>query len=302
MPLHISWKLVKRVVLLSAMLSGMVWFTSPFWFGGVTPVQTAQILIQDRKFGMRALGMGNYWGDKIFNPLREASNNFDRLDNRNAFWVAELLAKNQSSRSIELSLELYKRDNLNSKLVGAIGLAAHNQLPKDAFQQNGELQKILVGEEYLYQPNSSGKKWYADTSLIELTLVAAKYARSKDSVQDIIALIEKRPLPYWVQAHAAEALGAIGDPRAILPLENAMRSSDFKALPDAFRALITLSSEHAVPLAIERISPEIEGRNSEFLINELEVETGKNFGSDQARWKEWWATKSATANPNQVSP
>ncbi len=302
MSLHISWKLVKRVVLLSATLSGMVWFTLPFWFGGVTPAQTAQILIQDRKFGMRALGMGNYWGDKIFNPLREASNNFHRLDNRNAFWVAELLAKNQSARSVELSLELYKRDDLTSKLVGAIGLAAHNQLPKDAFQQHGELQKILVSEEYLYRPDSSGKKWYADTSIIELTLVAAKYARSSDSVPDIIALIEKRPLPYWVHAQAAKALGAIGDSRAILPLENAMRSSDFNALPDAFRALITLSSKQAVPLAIERISPEIQGKNSGFLVKELEVVTGKNFGLDQARWKEWWATQDATVKQNPVLP
>jgi hypothetical protein len=302
MPLQIRWKLIKRVLLLSATLSGIVWFTSPFWFGGVTPAQTAQILIQDRKSGMRALGMGNYWGDKIFNPLREASNNFNLLNNRNAFWVAELLAKNKSARSEELSLELYKRDALTLKLVGAIGLAGHSKLPKEAFQQDGELQKILVSEEYLYSPDSSGKKWYADTSLIELTLVAAKYAKSSDSVPDIIALIEKRPLSYWVHAYAARALGAIGDPRAILPLENAMRSSDFNALPEAFRALITLSSERAVPLAIERISPEIQGKNSGFLVKELEAVTGKSFGSDQARWKEWWATQDATAKPNRALP
>lgn len=265
-------------------------------------MQTARILIEDRKFGMRALGMGIYWGDQIIEPLREASNNFRLLDNRTAFWVAELLAKNQSSRSNELSLELYSRDTLIPKLVGAIGLAGHNKLSKEAFQQHGELRRILVSEEYLYRPDSSGKKWYADTSLLELTLIAAKYAQSRDSVPDVIALIEKRPLPYWVHAHAADALGAIGDQRAILPLETAMRSPDFYALPNAFRALVALSSNRAVPLAIERISPEIQGKNSGFLVNELEALTGKNFGSDQARWKEWWATQAASTKLNRPSP
>lgn len=302
MPLHIDRKFVKRLVLLAATLGGIVWLTLPFWFGGATPMQTAQILIEDRKFGMRALGMGNYWGDKIIEPLREASNDFRLLDNRNAFWVAELLAKNQSSRSNELSLELYRRDTLIPKVVGAIGLAEHNKLPKEAFQQHGELRRILVGEEYLYRPDSSGKKWYADTALLELTLVAAKYAQSTDSVPNVIALIEKRPLPYWVHAHAADALGAIGDQRAILPLEIAMQSSDFYALPNAFRALVALSCDRAVPLAIERISPKIHGKNSGFLVNELEAVTGKNFGYDQSRWKEWWATQGASSKPNRALP
>ncbi len=136
MPIDINRKSVMRLVLLAVTLGGIVWFTLPLWFGGATPMQTARIPIEDRKFGMRALGMGNYWGDKIIEPLREASNNFRLLDNRNAFWVAELLAKNQSSRSNELSLELYRRDTLIPKLVGAIGLAGDNRLPNEAFQQH----------------------------------------------------------------------------------------------------------------------------------------------------------------------
>lgn len=302
MPLHINRMSVKRLVLLAVTLGGIVWLTLPLWFGGATPMQTARILIEDRKFGMRALGMGNYWGDNIIEPLREASNNFHHLNERNAFWVAELLAKNQSSRSNELSLELYRRDTLIPKLVGAIGLAGHKKLPTEAFQQHGELRRILVSEGYLYHTDSNGSKWYTDTSLLELTLIAAEYAQSRDSVPDVIALIEKRPLPYWVHAHAADALGAIGDKRAILPLETAMQSSDFYALPNAFRALVALSSNRAVPLAIERISPEIKGKNSDFLVNELEAVTGKNFGSDQARWKEWWATQAASTKPNRPSP
>lgn len=274
----------------------------PIWFGGVTPTQTAHILVEDSKFGMRALGMGIYWGDEVLVPLREASNDFRLLNSRNAFWVGELLAKNQSRSSNELSLDLYKRESLIPKLVGAIGLAAHNNLPKEAFQQNGVLRKILVSEESLYRLMPDGQKTYADTSPLELALIAAKYARSIDSVPDIIALIEKRPLPFWVHAHAADALGAIGDQRAVLPLEMAMRASDFYALPNAFRALVTLSSDLAVPLAIERISPEIKGMGSGYLVRELENATGKSYGFDQARWKEWWTTQTNSTKPDRTSP
>lgn len=290
-------KVAWRLVLLAVLLICAVWITMPSWYGGVTPTQTARILVEDRKFGMRALRMGIYWGDAVLVPLRQATDDFRLLDNRNSFWVGELLAKNQSSRSNELSLELYKRDSLISKVVGAIGLAAHNNLPKEAFQQNGVLRKILVSEEYLYRLDSDGHKSYVDTSLLELTLIAAKYAKSMDSVNDIIALIEKRPLPYWVHAHSADALGAIGDHRAVMPLEMAMRASDFYALPNAFRALVTLSSDLAVPLAIERISPEIKGKNSKYVVHELEAVTGKNYGYDQARWKEWWTTQAHSTKP-----
>ena len=265
-------------------------------------MQSARILIEDRKFGMRALGMCHYWGDQVIEPIREASDNFRRLNIRNAFWVAEFLAKNQSSQSDELSLELYRRDTLIPRLAGAIGLAAHNKLPKDAFQQDSEFRRILTGEEYPYRTDSSGKEWHTDTGILELTLIAAKYAQSRDSVPEVIALIEKRPLPYGVHAYAADSLGAIGDQRAVQPLEAAMQSPDFHALPNAFRALVALSSGRAVPLAIERISPEIQDMNSGFLVNELEVATGKNFGFDQARWKEWWAAQEVTTKPTRRSP
>jgi len=278
------------LAVLAVLLGGVAWFTSWLWFGGFTPTQTARILIEDRKFGMRGLGMSHFWGDQMLEPLREVSKDFRSLDNRNAFWVAEVLAKNNSSRCNELALDLYTRDAMTPKLVGAISLAAHGKLSKAEFQPIGALHRVLVSEEYLFRTDSTGRKSYADTAPIELTLIAAKYAQSTDSVPDIVALIEKRPLPYGVHAQAADALGAIGDRRAAVVLEEAMRAQDFYALPNAFRALVALSSERAIPLAIDRISPEIKNKNSGFVVRELEAVTGKNFGYDQVRWREWWAS------------
>jgi hypothetical protein len=260
-------------------------------------MQTASILINDRKFGMRALRMSHFWGDQVFEPLRVVSNDFRSLDNRNAFWVAKVLAKNDSNSCNELSLELYKRDAMMPKLVGAIGLAAHGRLSNDEFQGHGYLHRILVNEEYLFRIDSNGRKSYSDSSPIELTLIAAKHARSTESVPDIIALIEKRPLPYWVHANAAEALGVIGDQRGVIALETAMRAPDFYALPEAFLALVALSDNQAIPLAIDRISPGIKGKNSGFVVSELEKMTGKNFGFDQARWRSWWESKVSPMNP-----
>ncbi|MGB7951574.1 MAG: hypothetical protein WCH75_28145 [Candidatus Binatia bacterium] len=74
-------------------------------------------------------------------------------------------------------------------------------------------------------------------------------------------------------------------------MEEAMRAPDFYALPNAFRALISLNNKQAIPLAIDRITPEIEHKNAGFLVHELEAVTGKSFGFDKARWREWWATQ-----------
>ena len=71
-----------------------------------------------------------------------------------------------------------------------------------------------------------------------------------------------------------------------------MRSDDFYALPNAFLALIALSDVNAIPLAIDRISPEIKDKNSGFVVQELEKATGQKYGFDKNKWKQWWAAQS----------
>lgn len=257
------------------------------WSGGFTPNQVASVLINDADMGGRALSKAIFFKDSIFPSLRVISENYKRLNSRNSERVATLLIKNDSPTSLKLANELYSRKGNIERLVGSVGLAAHGKLPAKDFQKNGFLHEILerVAGRDQYGPN--GMLIINDQDEIELALIAAKYAKSKDSVSDIVAIIQKEPLPYFEHAMASDALGKIGDVTAIPFLEASMKSKNFYALPNAFCALVLLSDNQAIPLAIDRITPDIKGRNSQDIIKKLEEVTGKHFGFSQEEWRQW---------------
>jgi len=284
-------RLITAAVILLVPLAGLAWFFSFLWFPGITPKQSAWILMQDDKLGGRALGMCHVWGDWALEPLREASNDFNALHVHNSRRLAEVLTRNNSKRSIALAEELHQHDKLQARLVGAVALAAHGRLPNAEFLPGGEIHSVLTDARYLYSHRPDEKRTYAiDNAPLLLALMASGNARSHESLPAILALIEEQPLPYEIHVHAAEALASIEDPRAVPVLENAMRSPEFYALADGFRALVALHDPQAVPLAIARIEPEMEKHNPS-LVRELEEVTGQRFGFDRARWTEWWETQ-----------
>jgi len=67
-----------------------------------------------------------------------------------------------------------------------------------------------------------------------------------------------------------------------------LKSEQFHALPNAFRALIALGDKNAVRFAIDRISPEIKSLNSGAIVTELKKVTGKSFGYNREAWQKWW--------------
>jgi len=267
------------------------------WFAGITPAQTARILMEDRKFGARALVMAHWWGDRILEPLKEVSGDFAALDNRNTFWVAEVLARNSSGRSGQLAQELFHRTSPLPKLAGAVGLAARGDLPQSEFSVGGTIWKILTDERDASREHRGRRLSDRDSSMVELALIVAKYSRNKESVPAILALVDDVPAPYGVHANACDALAQIGDPRAIPILEKAMTSPDFHALAEGFRALVALSDDRAIPLAIDRVSPEIRKKNSGFVVKELARVTGQDFGFNREQWKQWWDTYHVKTTP-----
>ena len=285
----------KRVALIAAilglvLLAGLAWFSSFFWFPGITPAQTARILIDDHKFGGRALKMSFFWGDLILEPLRDASGDFARLHIHNSFHVAKVLARNGSQRSLALASELYQRDESIASLVGAVGLSAHGRLQESEFQPGGKLHAVLVDEQYRCLYKADGKRDYDREPLtanaLELALMAAGYARSRSSVPAILAWFDGCSSDPTVQAYAADALAAIGDRRAVPVLRSYLGSPDSHAVPPTFCALVALRDRQAIPLAIERIPPETRFVRS--VVPELEAVTGQDFGFDKRRWREWW--------------
>ena len=60
---------------------------------GFTARGTAEILIRDHKFGMRALEVAVLRGNSMLPVLAEVSEDYAKLNGRNAAWVAEVLGR-----------------------------------------------------------------------------------------------------------------------------------------------------------------------------------------------------------------
>jgi hypothetical protein len=265
----------------------VAWFG--FWmYPGFTPNQTAEILVKDPKFANRALTTVPLWGDRLLPRLREQSLDFTRLRPRNSLLIAGVLADRRSDASREMSRELFARDSLLPKMIGAVGLASHGLLPAAEFQPGGRL-KTLLADERLFAESDSVEFDSHDDYVVILAIEAAKRARARESVPDIARLLSSRQHDS-INERAAAALGAIGDARATEPLRAALRDSSFDALSQAFRALIALGdTTAAVPLAIERLEPQIDRWG--YLLDAVKDVTDEDFGYDRDGWRRWWARR-----------
>ena len=101
-------------------------------------------------------------------------------------------------------------------------------------------------------------------------------------------------MDYWHHAYACEAVARIGSADAIPVLRDCLKSDQFHALPEAFRACVSLGDPEAVPLAIARVSPELRRHNSGFVVEELKRVTGKSYEYNRRKWQEWWESAKGT--------
>jgi hypothetical protein len=267
------------VVIIAVTFLGYVWHKA---FGpGSTKEETAQILVNDDKFGGRAEQEAIHYGDSILPLIQNDSANFEKLNNRNSFWIAEVLGKIRTDKSRSILSDLYSRTNRIAKLTGVIGLLEQGAFPE----------KITAGSFLVQTVENHSVRTQTET---ELAIIALGHSQTTNALPCLMALLKDRPTDYWFHAYACEAVARIGSPEAIPVLEDCLKSEQFYALPNAFRALITLGDKQAVPLAIARISPDIKMQNSGFVVGELRKVTGKSFGYDRDAWQKWWDSVKAT--------
>ncbi len=242
---------------------------------GNTKAETARILVHDSKFGMRAKQKAIQEGDAILPLIQKESADFAILNGRNAFWIADVLGTIRTDRSRAILIDLYSRTNAIARLTGAIGLAQHGALP-DPIDENSFLVKTVRTD-----PGQTET---------QLSIISLGWTKDPKALPCLLDILKRRPIDYWHHAYACEALARIDSPDAIPVLRDCLATTEFYALPSAFRTLIALGDREAVPLAIARVSPEIKDKNSGFVVRELERVTGKSYGYDQARWKKWWSS------------
>ena len=263
--------LLMMVVFLAAAES---WSDLKGLFGpGKTIDETARILIHDEKFGMRAKEKAIGYGDAILPYLQKESKNFFLLNGRNSLWIADVLGAIQTDKSRAILLDLYSRENTLARLTGAVGLARHGALGDDLGEDSFLLTQVR---------NDPGR------SEPRLAIIALGWCKNEKALPNLFAVLEKREFGYWPQADACDAVARIRSTKAIPVLRKCLKSSEFHALPNAFRSLLSLGDREAIPLTIARVTPATEEYNSGHIVKELEKVTGQSFGFDRARWQEWW--------------
>ena len=269
---------------------------SPIWFPGITPQEAANILVKDEVFGERALWLAKIYGDQMFEPIRIASKNYSDFNDRNSFWVADLLVSDKSNASLTLSKQLFNDGpNLYARLVGAISLAAKNQYP-EPIDDSAFIVKVATN----YSPHETGYLAFLD-GYGDLAIIALGYTRQTSALRFLNQIITGDHSSYWRDAYACEAVARIGNPSIIPTLRQVFMEPTFYATPEAFDALVTLGDKQAVPLAIARIRREGVQTNM-FLIRSLEKRTGQQYGHNYALWAAWWAKQSrGTTKPSSAT-
>lgn len=270
MKLNRKWLTVIIVTL--PLFCGAAWLYQIFG-PGITKEQTAQILVHDFKFGGRAKQKAIKYGDAILPLIKKESDDFSKLDNRNSYWIAEVLGKIQTDQSRTILKGLYTRTNKIARLTGAIGLAEQGIFP-DRINEESFLVRTVRAD--------------PEQTETQLAIIALGKTKDPKALPCLLDILKRRPIDYWHHAYACEAVARIHSQEAIPVLRDCMKSDQYYALPEAFRALVALGDRQAVPLAIARISPEIKNKNSGFVVNELKKVTGKSYGYDRTKWEKWW--------------
>lgn len=262
----------------------------------ITPKSAAKALVEGRDFGDSGVAMANRFGDSIIDPLIQYSKDFSLLNGRNSSRIAEVLGKNKSVKSNEILVSLWNRENPYARLVGAIGLAQHHEFPKKLDADSFLIQHVQDWIEYQRGKPSTDSPQFGEwmmneaevKSKADLSILALSYIGDSKALPHILTVLRLRGVEYWTHATACEAVARIASTDAIPVLEDCLKSPDFSALPYAFRALITLNDKQAIPLAIARVTPEIKNYNSGFVVKELSMVTGKDFGYNREQWQSWW--------------
>jgi hypothetical protein len=269
--------------------------------GPITVKGAAEALVVQHDFQDYRLIMkkANQYGDHVLEPLKEYSKDFTLLNYRNAVRIATVLGENKSPKSEQILNDLWTRENPYAKLVAAIGLGLHQKFPDKLKSDSFILININA---WLTHENNKPKcdpekcpeqymKWLGDDLELQektdLSIIALGYSRDDKALPTLLAFL-KMQVGYGIQAHACEACARIASSDAIPVLEDCLKSSKFNALPEAFRALISLNDKQALPLAIARVTPDIKAYNSGRIVDELTKVTGKDFGYDRDRWQSWW--------------
>ncbi len=156
---------------------------------------------------MRARDKAVQHGDAILPLIRKESKNSTALNNRNAFWIAEVLGAIQTDRSRTVLMDLYSRTNTLARLTGAIGPAQHGALP-DPINEESFLVRYVRANPVQTETH--------------LSIIALGWTMDEKAIPCLFELLQKRHIGCRYQVHACETLARVGSRDAIPVLRDCL--------------------------------------------------------------------------------
>jgi hypothetical protein len=236
--------------------------------------QTASYLVNDEKFGFNSKQNAIKYGEAIVPLIKAKSDTFRKLNNRNSFWISEVLGSIDSDIARETLRDLYSRKEFLPRFVGAIGLHMHGIVPDPINDKSFLVRRIRESP---------------TTSEAEMAILALGYSRSEDALPVLHEHL-REPIRTGNPIKTLEAIARIKSPKSIPIIHTCLRDPDFGNVALAFRVGICLGDKEATHLAIERLSDgEVDSEESnKYLLQQLKQVSEKWWlGSSKKAWTTW---------------
>lgn len=131
---------------------------------------------------------------------------------------------------------------------------------------------------------------FEEDGKVRSAILVALIKIGNPAVEQLIYALEYKNNPSVVRQDAAEALGVIGDPRAVDPLIVALKDGHPMVRYAAATSLMLMKNRHAVDPLIDALTDKYSFVRERAQLA-LKVITGEDFGQDPEKWKTWWKQK-----------
>ncbi len=231
------------------LLGGLGVLFSFAWYPGLTQKETARILLEDRKFGGRALWKAQWHGSELFDDLASLTNDFSQVHGYQALTLAKFFNGIETTSLGEQAHLLYHQSSLEKKIIGALILSKS----ADRFD-DPELIRFLSQLVTRTYPELKTDYYQEEKYVSEVAMLALGNMGGTGSFQVLVDVIQETPVPYLRHQIACQALAYINNPQGILILRDAILNKEFHAVLPAYRALVTLGDPQAKDVVRKRLA------------------------------------------------
>lgn len=245
----------------------------------LSAVAAAEAVVEDDKGGTRTVAQAVRHGDKIWEPLRIASDNYARVTPHTAKRIVDVLVGVRTEAAIIEAELLFRRKDPLLKAVGATALArlgAPNKAEVRTFVIRLLRERVRTGVVGAIRGETE----------IRLALQAASAVGDEEMV-DVLADVVASDVRRVFHVDVCSAMASVGSTKALDRLRGYLSEWDLEYAAAAMHALVYCERADAIPLAIERL-PALPTARADAIARELQLATGQLYGPDRRAWNGWW--------------